>query len=54
MFMKKLLRRKGRLQLIKKENANPMINLKGYARPRLKNIFKKKSLLSLEKLQGEK
>ena len=53
MFMKKLLRRNGRLQLIKKENANLMINLKDYARPRLKNFFKKKNFLSLEKLQGE-
>ena len=34
---------------MKKENANLMINLKDYARPRFKNFFKKKNFLSLEK-----
>ena len=43
----------GGFLLIKKENANLMINLKDYARPRLRNFFKKKNFLSLKKLQGE-
>jgi hypothetical protein len=52
--MKKLLRRNGRLQLIKKENANLMINLKDYARPRLKNFFKKKNFFIFRKITRRK
>ena len=45
--MKKLLRKNGRFQLVKKENANLMINLKDYAKPRFKIFFRKKNALNL-------
>ena len=38
---------------MKKEKANLMINFKDYVKPRVKNLFRKKIFLSLEKLKGE-